>query len=194
MSNYFKLVTLAFLLVFTFYSCDTKKPSQVTSGKAQTHTTVFAKTCSTGSLKITKKTTGSVVAGASLKVDDLPVGDEVFISGTVANGAVCGWTGSVSFSCKATVRIGSNRTFQCIGENRVFGGTTTLGNTPYYGPTPPTFPNPSPSYPNATAYQRSLITGEFHPRYSGTKTFVSLTVSSSSAFVPASCKLSFICQ
>lgn len=191
LKNYFKFTFFALALIFLF-SCD-KEPKTASSGVAQ-ETTVFIKTCDKGSLKITKETTTAVGLPSVLDVDDLPVGAEVTVSGTVANGGVCGFTGPVSFSCKATVRIDLNKAFSCAAENSLSGASNSLGATVYSDPVIPT-PNPiSPNYPYNTTYQRSLISGDFIIYYGGTRTFTSLTVSSSSALVPALCKLNFICD
>ena len=179
--NRFQLLILALLFIS---SCKNEPPKEATSGIAQITTEVYSKKCSEGSLSITKEITTAVgETPAVLDVDDLPVGAEVSISGTVTNGGVCGFTGSVSFSCKATVRIDTNRTFYCTAENYISGSTSI---------TPGAYS--TPGYSSPTVGSRSLISGEFHTYYSGANTFVSLQVSSSSPLVPAPCKLSFICQ
>ena len=177
--NRFSLLTL---VLFFILSCDKGPPKEATSGVAQGTTEVYSKQCSNGSIRITKEITTVEGVPAVLDVDDLSIGSEVSISGTVANGSVCGFTGSVSFSCKATVRIDLNKSFYCTAENHIFGSTNV--NTSIYS---------QPGYPSGTG-SRSLISGEFHTYYGGNNTFVSLEVSSSSPLVPAPCKLSFICQ
>ena len=186
LKNYFKL-TFSALALIVLFSCD-KEPKTATSGVAQT-TVIFTKTCGQGSLKITKESTAAIDAPSVLDVDDLPVGAEVTVSGTVANGGVCGFTGSVSFSCKATVRIDLNKAFSCTTEHFLSGASNNLGTTVY---SDPILSTPNPISP--THHQRTLISGDFIIYYGGTRTFTSLTVSSSSPLVPAPCKLNFICQ
>ncbi|MCY4321360.1 MAG: hypothetical protein OXC37_03010 [Bdellovibrionaceae bacterium] len=199
---FFKIILL---INFIFLiSCDNilNKEKEVSSGLAQ-NVTVYTKVCSAGSLKIDASTsTGNTYINA----DDLPVGAEVSISGTVNNGSVCGFTGPVSFSCRATVRVDLNKTFSCIGENTIIGTSNNLLPNPYStGVIGPNVVNPnviSPHVPGSSIYSgvhsyqnRILISGDFNIYYGATKTFVSLLVNSSSALVPnANCKLSFICD
>ena len=173
--------TLFMPILFFILSCNKEPPTEATSGVAQVTAEVYSKTCSNGSLRITKETTAVEGAPAILDVDDLPVGAEVSVSGAIANGGICGFTGSVSFSCKATVRIDLNKTFYCTAENHISGATNV--NTAIYS-----------DLGYSSTGSRSLISGEFHTYYGGNNTFVSLQVSSSSPLVPAPCKLSFICQ
>ena len=183
MFKYFKPGLLVLSLFFILSSCDKKEPTEVSSGVAQVETTVFSKTCENGSLNIKKEVATSAGVPAVIDIDDLPMGAEVTVSGTVANGAVCGFAGSVSFYCKAIVRIDLNKTFSCIADNRVSGTADGLLGTSAYHDSLYT-----------SSYERALISGEFHTFYSGTKSFVSLKVSSSSPLVPAPCLLSFICN
>ncbi|MDE0092817.1 MAG: hypothetical protein OXN83_05995, partial [Oligoflexia bacterium] len=73
-----------------------------------------------------------------------------------------------------------------IADNRVSGTTDGLLGTSAYHDS---------LYPSSTSsYERTLISGEFHTFYSGTRSFVSLKLSSSSPLVPVPCLLSFICD
>lgn len=181
---------LLILTLFFVLSCEKETPKEATSGVAQVTTEVYSKTCSGGSLRITKETTTLEGAlPAVLEVDDLPIGAEVSVSGTIAHGSVCGFTGAVSFSCKASVRIDLNRSFYCVADNYISGATSI---TPGVYSTPG-YSSPAPGYSSGVG-SRSLISGEFHTYYGGNRTFISLQVSSSSPHVPVPCKLSFICQ
>ena len=186
LKSYSKFI-LSVLALFFLFSCD-KEPTEVTSGTAQAQTIVFSKTCSEGSLKITKETTAAVGVTASLNINDLSVGAEVTMSGTINKGG-CGFTGLVSFSCRASVLIDTNRTFSCIAENFISGISNNLGTNVYSNPAAP---NPIAPNPYNTTYQRSLISGKAHTYDNGTKTFVELQVSPSyPSFAP--CPLSFSC-
>ena len=202
-----KFITVS-LTLFFLSACDNNpfgKKNEVVSGIAQ-ETTIFTKTCGAGSLKITQENTAGVIVPTAINPQDLAVGTEVKLSGTINNGGVCGFYGAVSFSCRATVRIGLNKAFSCIGEQFISGTSSSLSivsPSPVVSPVNPINPappvNPVTQAPYPTPYgaqynQRTLITGDLIIYYGATKTFTTLTVNSSSPLVPTTCKLSFICE
>ena len=188
LKNYLKII-LSILTLFSLSSCKDKEPVEASSGIAQ-QTTVFAKTCDQGSLKITKETETSAGVPYVLNVDDLPIGAKVTVSGTVNNGSVCGFTGPVSFSCKATVRVDLNKAFSCVSEHFISGASDYLGTTLNSTPALPNTVSPG----SPVSHQRALHFGDFIIYYGATRTFTSLTVNSSSPLAPTTCKLSFICD
>ena len=183
-NNYFKPILSLLTLLFLF-SCDQEGPVEVSSGIAQDKqeeetseviqapAIVFKKTCQSGSLEITKQTeTTSDAPTPVIAIDELPVGAEVKVSGKVNDGSVCGFTGSVSFSCQATVKINLNKAFSCMSENVVRGKNSYSGSD----------------------HKRTLNSGDFIVYYGATKSFTRLKVNSSSPLVPAECLLSFTCE
>lgn len=92
-----------FLILFLF-SCDPPKKKDVT---VPTNRQVLSKTCSKGSLRISKKSLASVSPG------DLKQGESVTITGQTNNGNDCLGNSGFRFECKATVIVDTNRIFQC---------------------------------------------------------------------------------
>ena len=182
-ADYSKIILLL-LTLFFLSSCDQEGPVEVSSGVAQDKhekensevtqidAIVFKKTCQSGSLKITKQKETTGGSDAVIAIDELPVGAEVEVSGKMNDGSVCGFKGSVSFSCQAVVKIDLNKAFSCMSEKVLRGTSSHSGSD----------------------HKRTLNSGDFIVYYGATKAFTRLKVNSSSPLVPAECLLSFTCE
>ena len=159
---------LYFISLFFLFSCkEEKKP--VSSGATQTYKTIYSKSCSGGSLTVKTKTksnlsaTGQVVLTESNK---LGVGDEVEISGKI-NKNTCG-NSPLTFSCKGTVYIDTNRTFICtsgtlgLGTTSSSAGTSTLTS--------------SSLTTNPVINISKFLKGEFYTYQNGTELFARVIV------------------
>ncbi len=100
--NFIKIFLMG-MTAFFLLSCGNSdnQHKQVVPGKAVAGKTVFAKSCSAGSVSITKKTAGPAKTG-----------DKVRITGTVAASA-CHSEKPVAFSCEAVAAIDTHRSFIC---------------------------------------------------------------------------------
>ena len=185
LNTHVKILAITFILLF-LSSCGDKS-TEVTAGVAGEQT-IFTKTCSAGSFKITKeKTLTADGVPTVLNLNNLPLGALVKISGTINSGG-CGFTGAVSFSCKASVSIDTNRTFSCISNYAISGIGSSLGTpTLTTNPINPTLGTPTYN----TVNQKTLIAGKVHTFNNGTENFVELTVLNPPF---GACPLSFICK
>lgn len=186
-SNFFKLACVAFLCIL-FVSCDILKggPDSAGSGTAQPRQTIFSKTCADGSFTMSRTNT-TAVAGTGL--GSLNEGDKVHISGTATN-AICYGGASVSFSCEASVAVGT-RSFICSTGSVVGGGIApaAVGTAGLAGTVGVTGATTGVGITGG-AVARTFISGQFNVFQNGTQASASIKVSG--PFGP--CPISFVCQ
>ena len=175
---------LYFMSLFFLLSCE-KDNKPVSSGVAQSYKTILSKSCSKGSLTVKVKTISNVSSTGQItltKTDQPKVGDEVEISGKI-NKSLCKGSNPLTFSCKGTVAIDTNRVFRC------FSGTLGLGTSSVSTGSSLTGQSTSLASPliNSTL---KFLTGEFHTYQNGTGFAVTLAVQKGTY----RCPTSFVCE